>query len=75
MLFTPSALEKLNYEFRIETEKEILSEQNDTKKRYIGWLCEHFNETLAILKKAMPKTEIWWLLVPTFHSVSQSGKN
>jgi len=38
------------------------TKQNDTKKkkRYIGWLCEHFYETLMILKKkATQKTEIF----------------
>jgi len=31
------------------------TKQNDTKKkkRYIGWLCEHFHETLMILKKKL----------------------
>ena len=55
--FTPSALEKWNYEYRVETEKrkQRLSEQktiHKKEKRYIGWLCEHFIETLTIPKKS-----------------------
>jgi len=53
---TISLLEKWSYEYRVETEtkktKNETSEQNIIeKKRYIGWLCEHFNETLKIPKK------------------------
>jgi len=64
LLFTPSALEKWNYEYRVETdkkgnEKEVLSEQNKRyKKRYIGWLCEHFNETLTIPKKSYARWKL-----------------
>jgi len=48
----------------MKQKRQILSEQNKTiqkkKKRYIGWLCEHFHETLMILKKkATQKTEIF----------------
>jgi len=65
LLFTPSALEKWSYEYRVETdkkgnenEKSIKWTKKRYKKRYIGWLCEHFNETLTIPKKATP-AENW----------------
>jgi len=56
--FTPSALEKWNYEYRVETEKKktkikwTKKRYIKKKKRYIGWLCEHFIETLTIPKKS-----------------------
>jgi len=62
--FTPSALEKWNYEYRVETEKKktkikwTKKRYIKKKKRYIGWLCEHFIETLTIPKKATLRTEI-----------------
>jgi len=78
---------------RKETKKKNIkwTKQNDTKKkkRYKGWLCEHFHETLMILKKSYAKNWNFWkkesscpflfddflCLRWLFHSVLQSGKN
>jgi len=40
----------------MEKEKEI-SEQKK-KKRYIGWLCEHFNENPKIPEKKATSTKL-----------------